>query len=514
MPAPAESTPQNRSALKVIAHGPNATLDGIPRLSKSRFMSGLQCHKRLYLEIYEPDLAEATNEFTESAFDVGHRVGTLARDRYPHGKLIDYDHIHTDAELATRSALSDSVVPSIYEPAFSFDQVSVRADILTRTQDHRFDLFEVKSTLDVKPEHEWDVAVQLYVLEGAGLPVRWARLMHLNRDYLYPGGDYDLKKLFTFTNLTSSARKRRSDIVSALIAMRRALAGKIPPFISTGPHCSTPYACPFHEHCHQAEPDHSIDQLPRLRERLREQLVSMGILDIRKIPRDFEGLSSLQARVAQAVRTGRRFHDPAVAEELAKLKFPVHFLDFETFSPALPLYAGTRPYQMIPFQWSVHILNADGGLLHREFLRTDRSDPRRQFARSLLETVGCKGSIIVYGSFETTRLKELAQLFPDSAPALERIRERIIDLLPLIRAHVYDPEFHGSFSIKSVLPALVPKLGYDDLEIADGNNASLAYTEIQDPSTRPERVAKLRAALLAYCKRDTQALLELFRLLR
>jgi hypothetical protein len=478
-------------------------------------MSGLQCHKRLYLELYDPDLAESANESTQSALDTGHRVGALARDRYPAASLISHDHIdHADAELATRSALSDAAVPAVYEGAFSFDRVGVRADILTRTRDRRFDLFEVKSTLDVKPEHEWDVAVQLYVLEGAGVPIRWARLMHLNRDYVYPGGDYDLKHLFTFTNLTRHARKRRSDTVSALKAIRKALAGKIPPLISTGRHCYTPYACPFNEYCHQGDPDHSIDQLPRLSERLREQLVSMGILDIRKIPPDFEGLSSLQATVAQAVRTGRRFHDPAVSKKLARIKFPVHFVDFETFSPAVPLYPGTRPYQMIPFQWSDHILNADGGLSHREFLHTDRNDPRRAFAESLLQTVARKGSIVAYGSFEATRLTELAELFFDLAPALERVRNRIIDLLPLIRRHIYDPEFRGSFSIKSVLPALVPGLGYDDLEIAEGNAASLAYAEMQDPGTSPERTAQLQAALLAYCKRDTQAMVELFRVLR
>ena len=512
---PPQTMPHKRSAPNGSGLRPNTARDRIPRLSKSRFMSGLQCHKRLYLELYDTDLAGSGDESTQSAFDTGHRVGTLARDRYPKGRLISHDHLqHAHAELATRSALGNPAVPAIYEAAFSFDRVGVRADILARTRDRRFDLLEVKSTLDVKPEHEWDVAVQLYALEGAGVAVRWARLMHLNRDYVYPGGDYDLKQLFTFTNLTRRARKRRPDIVSALKAMRQALAGNTPPPISTGPHCSRPYACPFHEHCHQGEPDHSIDQLPRLRERLREQLVSMGILDIRKIPPDFEGLSFLQARVAQAVRTRRRFHDPAISKKLAKAKFPIHFVDFETFSPALPLYPGTRPYQMIPFQWSDHILNADGGLSHREFLNTDHNDPRRPFAKSLLETVGRKGSIIVYGTFEATRLKDLAELFPDLATPLECARKRIINLHPLIRGHIYDPEFHGSFSTKSVLPALVPELGYDDLEIAEGNAASLAYAEIQDPETPPERITELRSALLAYCKRDTQAMVELFRLLR
>jgi hypothetical protein len=247
---------------------------------------------------------------------------------------------------------------------------------------------------------------------------------------------------------------------------------------------------------------------------MREQFAAMGIIEIPKIPRDFDGLSTLQARVVEAVRTATRFHDPAISRKLRKIKFPVHFLDFETFSPALPLYPGTRPYQVIPFQWSDHILNSDGAVTHCEFLHSDRTDPRRPFAGELLDAIGGKGSIVVYGAFEATRLRELGEHLKDLAPALARVQKRIVDLLPLIRAHVYDPEFHGSFSLKSVLPALVPRLGYDDLEITDGGLASLAYTEMQTSETNNERRTELRDALLAYCKRDTLALVELFRFLR
>ena len=283
-------------------------------------------------------------------------------------------------------------VSAIYEGAFSFDQVSVRADILIRPRDRRFDLVEVKSTLDLKPEHEWDVAVQLYVLEGARLPLRWVRLMHLNRDYVYPGGGYDLKQLFTFTNLTRRARKRRSDIVSALKAIRRALAGKSPPPISTGSHCYTPYACPFHEHCHQGEPDHSIDQLPRLRERLREQLVSMGILDIRKIPSDFEGLSSLQSRVAHAVRTGRRFHDPAVSKSWQR-QIPDRFRRFRDLFTGAPALSRHQP---LPDD-SVSVVRSHPqcrrwSVASRVSARS-RSDPRRHSPRACWRLWGAKARL-------------------------------------------------------------------------------------------------------------------------
>ena len=188
-----------------------------------------------------------------------------------------------------------------------------------------------------------------------------------------------------------------------------------------------------------------------------------------------------------------------------------------TSKPSLPACRSIQargPYQIIPFQWSDHILNAEGAVTHRGFLHDERTDPRRPFAERLLEALGSKGSIVVYSSFEATRLRDLGEHFRDLAPALARVNKRIVDLLPLIRDHVYDPEFHGSFSLKSVVPALVPKLGYDDLQIADGGLASLAYSEMQAPETTSERRAELRGSLLAYCMRDTEGLLELFRVLR
>lgn len=483
-------------------------------LSKSRFLAGMQCHKRLYLETHEPELAEAADDSGAAILEAGHAVGALARNRYPGGMLVGEDLDWSEAKSATYSALRNGAVSAIFEAALASDGVRIRADVLARTRDRRFDLIEVKSTLDVKPEHEWDVAIQYHVLRGAGVPIRWARLMQLNRDYVYPGGVYDLKRLFRFRNLTHLVRKRRLDVVAAIKAMRKMLGAKCSPAISVGPQCTTPYTCPFYDHCHGDEPEHSIEQLPRLQNGLRARLGAMGVIEITKIPAALDGLSTLQARVVEAVQTETRFHDPAISRKLSKLKFPIHFLDFETFAPALPLYAGTRPYQVVPFQWSDHILDAGGGVTHREFLHNERTDPRHSFADQLLNVLGSKGSIVVYSSFEATRLRELGENFRDLAPYLARAGKRIVDLLPLIREHVYDPEFHGSFSLKSVVPALVPNLAYDDLEIADGGVASLAYAEMQVPETTSQRRSELSAALLAYCERDTLALLELFGLFR
>lgn len=487
----------------------------VPKLSKSRFLSGLQCHKRLYLELYQPELWGETDEGLQAVFDVGTTVGALARRCFPGGRLIAEDHLHhREAEEATVAALADTALPAIYEAAFTHDDVRIRADVLARAEGGTFDLIEVKSTAKAKAPHQRDVAIQLYVLEGLGFSARKVFLMHLNRDYVYAGGDYDLRQLFACADLTENARELRTEVVASLAAMRETLRAEMVPTISTGPHCSDPYPCPFWMHCYAGGPEHPIAELPNLRVRLRERLASMGVTELNMVPDEVEGLSRLHLRVVQAVKTGVRFHDPGIREALSTAKFPIHFVDFETFNPALPLYPGTRPYQIIPFQWSDHILGADGQLWHREYLHDGRGDPRRRFAETLLEAAAGEGSIVVYSGYESSRLAALAAELPDLAPNLEALRARLFDLLPVIRNHVYDPRFHGAFGIKTVLPVLVPELGYDDLAIQDGGLAPMAYAEIVAPETPAEKVNELRSALLAYCKRDTEAMLELFKLLR
>jgi hypothetical protein len=221
----------------------------------------------------------------------------------------------------------------------------------------------------------------------------------------------------------------------------------------------------------------------------------------------------MQHRVCDAIRSGQRHHDPAIADVLTGLKTPVHFLDFETFAPALPVLPGTSPYEAIPFQWSVHTLLETGEVRHQEYLHDGADDPRPRLAAALIDALGSDGTVVAYSGYEKTCLSRREAALPELAADLARVRERLFDLLPAIRTHVYDPAFRGSFSIKKVLPALVPDLGYDDLDIRDGSVASLAYEELRDPATAPERATALRTQLLDYRRRDTEAMLELFRAL-
>jgi hypothetical protein len=490
-------------------------LEQTPRLSKSRFLSGLQCQKRLYLEDHAPELADAADPYRRSILEAGSRVGALARRCYPGGVLIEEDHLrHDEAVLRTRALLGDPAVPAIYEAAFTWDGIRIRADVLVRVAEDVFDLVEVKSSAGAKPEHEWDVAVQLAVLRGSGVSIRRAGLLHLGRGYVYGGGEYDLDRLFSFADMTGAAQAKQPEVLAVLAAMRTVLRREASPSVPVGAHCESPHWCPFFGHCHRGLPADPFAGLPRASERLRMELAEAGIGASADIPHDFPGLSALQVRALAALRSGERFCDPEIREILGALERPIHFLDFETVMPALPLYAGTRPYDTIPFQWSDHVLHDDGRLEHREYLDAGAGDPRARFAETLLDSLGERGAIVVYSGYEEARLGDLAGWLPELRARIEAVRPRLFDLLGAVRRHVYDTGFNGSFSLKSVLPALVPSLGYDDLAIGNGGLASLAFAEIQEASTAPERRSELRDQLRAYCARDTLALVELVRLLQ
>lgn len=403
-----------------------------PQLSKSRFQYGLQCLKRLYLESYQPELADPVDPGLQARFDTGTVVGEVARKRFPNGTLIEESHLeHDQAVETTQTLLTDSSVPALYEPAFTFQGIRTRIDVLRRNGPREFDLVEVKSSTRLKPEHITDIAIQVYAVEGSGIPISGAYLMHLNNTYVYPGGEHDLKHLFALTDVTDRAKSFiETRVPDDLSRMWSTLELETPPPIETGPHCTRPYRCSFYDHCHQDGP----------------------------------------------TSDGRPSISPSLRSRLREITFPVGFLDFETVSPAIPLYPGTRPYQRIPFQWSLHILDSSGKLTHDEFLNDDAKDPRERFIITLLEAIPSHGAIVTYSSYEKSILNGLAQAFPLYRDRLLALCDRMVDLLKLIRENYYHPGFNGSYSLKSVAPTLVPNLDYTDMDIQDGTAASTAYT--------------------------------------
>ncbi|MFH1560802.1 MAG: DUF2779 domain-containing protein [Chloroflexota bacterium] len=479
-----------------------------PNLSKTRFTAGLLCLKLLYLDSYSPELADPVAPSQQALFDAGTAVGVLARQRFPNGLLIEAPYnAHSRAVTSTPKALADTFIPAIYEAAFTFEGIRIRVDILSRNSDHTFDLIEVKSSTSVKPEHIPDAAIQLHVLEGSGIPVRNVFLLHIDNTYVYQGGPYDLEKLFRLEDITDQARTFLLSVPASLVNMWEVLHLDDAPPIEIGLRCTRPYRCSFFGFCRQGLPEHHIEQLPRARPEFLDNLRTSGILDIRNIPLDFPGLSANQQRVRGAVATGRPYIGPELGNALSQAAYPLHFLDFETFNPPLPVYPGTRPYQVIPFQWSLHVLDsAVGTPSHASFLHDGSGDPRETFSRSLLDAIGPEGTILVYSSYEQTIIKQLASDFPQYKERLLALPDRLLDLLALVRAHCYHPDFHGSYSIKAVLPALVPDMSYSDLEIQDGSIASIYFTRMIAQETQAHEREKIRNALLDYCERDTLAM--------
>ncbi len=483
-----------------------------PGLSKSRYQAGLQCPKRLWLECYRRELADAIDEATQALFDQGHRVGELARERFGGGVLVAEDYTRSAAALATTERLLLHGAECLYEPAFRYDGVFVRCDILVRRPDG-WDLIEVKSTSKAKPEHVTDCAIQAYVAQGFGLPIARAYVMHLDTDYVYAGGPYDLEQLFRLVDVTAEVRRLLPDIPRELAQMKAILLADCPER-TIGGHCSAPYDCGFIGHCHAFLPDYPVTEIPRIKPEVVGELLAAGIYGIHDVPPNHPVLTPLQRTVCHVIQSGEPRYGNGLADELARLAHPIHFLDFETWMPALPVHPGTRPYQMLPVQWSCHTLHADGTITHQEFLHEEPSDPRPAFAESLLaalesEATGVECPIVVYTGFENRVLRSLAEELPEWAPRIEALQTRLVDLEKMIRNHVQHPGFHGRTSLKFVLPAIVDDISYDGLAIANGAVATRRYEAAILDGLGDLQRRQIFADLRAYCAVDTLGMVRL-----
>lgn len=485
-----------------------------PRLSKSRYITGLQCSKRLWLGWHDPEPRSEPEPGTILA--VGTEVGVAARLLVPGGVLVDEGpDRHAEAIERTRHLIADPSVLTIFEAAFAFDRVLMRADILERLPSGAWRLAEVKSTTRLKAEHLHDLAIQAYVIAGSGLTVDEMQLVHIDTSYVLGESGIDWQGYFEREDVTAEVRDLLPSVPERVAQMHAILAMPASPKIRPSGHCFSPFPCEFWDRCTADKPTDWIINLPRLKTAMFAELDANGVESMRDIPLDFP-LTPGQRRVVDAVVSGLEFISDELPEVLAPLGPPVSYLDFETFSPALPLYVGTRPYQRIPFQWSLHHDDGAGEVRHIEFLADGVVDPRREFAETLIETTSrTTGPIVVYSPFEATVLRDLAAVFPDLSGPLLAVIDHMVDLLPIIRRHVTHPEFLGSNSIKVVAPALVPGFTYDDLDgVADGNDASAVFYRLAtDRSGSGEKQNRYRRALLAYCGKDTLALMYVHRTL-
>ena len=486
-----------------------------PTLSKSKYLAGRQCARRAWLACRAPELASAPDAAKQAVFDLGHEVGRCAHQLFPGGVLVAEEaRQHREAIERTQALLADSSVPAIFEAAFEHDGVRIRADVLERLPGGGFGLREVKAASRVQPAHLDDCAVQVYVLEGCGLRVDSVELVHVNTAYLRGPGAIDWPALFQRSDLTREVAAALPRVRERVTNLHGVLREPSAPEIEPSHHCFVPHPCEFWDHCTRSKPDDWVFYLPRIGKRF-EALCEDGIQRIVEIP-DEHALPEVHGRIRSALRSGRPQIDPGLGDALREAGPPAHYLDFESINPAIPLYPGTHPYQVIPFQWSLHSSDGRSTLSHRELLADGAVDPRREVAEGLVAALGGDdATVLVYSTFERARIRELEVLFPDLLPALRRIRERLFDLLPVVRRHLYHPGFDFSFSIKDVAPALAPDFGWDDLgAIADGVAASAAFASLAAGRIPAAEREALRSALLAYCARDTLALARLHGALR
>jgi len=473
-------------------------------LSKSRFIAGLQCLKRMYLQVNSPDLAEEPDEKSQAVMEQGQEVGRWAQKLFPGGALIEAGHEELNKALAqTEQAVANKQLPAVFEATFAHDKILARVDILERLPKDRWRLIEVKSSTGLKDRYVYDVAIQRLILKGCGLNVV-SCLMHLNREYVYDGKRYDVKKLFATQDLTAEVKALEKEVKDLIREERKVLARAKPPDIEAGRQCTNPITCEFYDVCNRPLPREHIRNLPGISDAKLAELKELGIESIGDIPQDFS-LTERQKRAWECAKSGKPWFGKGLKEALAELRYPLSFMDFETLGLALPRFAGMRPYGQIPFQWSVHVQRKPGAdLEHHEFLADDAHDPRPAFLKSLIDAIGRKGSIVVYNKgFESGCLTNLAQWVPRYKDEIENIQGRLWDLLAVIRAHVYHAAFCGSFSLKSVLPALVPDMTYEGMEVAEGNEAGLAWERMIRGQVDDAERKRLRKALLAYCEQDT-----------
>lgn len=481
-----------------------------PTLSKSKFITGWQCHKRLWWHVNEknaPELAITTE--VQDVLDQGTDVGAVAREQFQGGILIDrpiteYDERRNDTQTAIKSNAS-----VIYEATFVADGVYVAVDILHRNK-KGWTLTEVKSSTHLSDYHIPDVAIQAYVLRKCGVNVTQVELMHLDREYRVGKGNP-----FITENVTTAVDTFMPEVAPEIRKQKAMLKGTLPA-IAIGEQCNNGAGgkCPFIARCWPKKDIDSLQTLNNLRTKKKLALLEDGYSSIKTLPKEYL-TTATHKRQQKALIENKTIVEKEIRAALAPLRCNrIGFLDFETIVRALPIWKGLAPWAQIPVQFSYHEQTRKGKVTHTDWLAQPGVDPRPEFIRQMIKATEKADKIVVYGHFEHSRIKELMAQFPKYAKELQSIDDRLFDLLPVMKKCIYHPLFAGSFSLKAVLSPVVPGLSYKGLAIKNG---ALATVHLAHLILKPEVIKnteKMRKDLLAYCERDTFATVELVNKLR
>lgn len=484
-------------------------------ISKSAYVESYGCTKNMWLAANKPFLKEEMSEADKLNIEDGNQIGELAlsHQNFSGGILIETSNKKI-AIVETRKALKDDSVKFIYEATFFFQNTIIQVDILKKNEDGTFDIIEVKAAGRIKKHYLVDVAFQKWVLQNNGMTVSNTSLMHLNKEYML-GESLDLNQLFLVENLGTSIDLYFNEVTDRVKELTDIMNNPLEPTAVLGSHCKNPHRCPFYKYCNKAVNEDSVEKLSRISKKKRDAFASENIKYIKDINEELQSKLTTRQKIQFEVANTNETHldVEAIKEFLDKLVFPLNHLDFEATNRAVPIFKGMKPNQFIVYQASIHNEKEDGDVSHVEYLHMNSSDPRQPMVDFLLNNLNNDGSIIVWNkSFEATRIKELAKMFPVHGEALLALIPRMVDLAVIFqKTMIYNHTLQGSASIKYVLPFMVPELSYDRLFIRNGNDSQAFYVKMIKGYFEGAMKKKVKNALIEYNRLDTWSMVAIRR---
>ena len=481
------------------------------RLSKSTFIRGLQCEKSLYLYKHQYRLKDPTPSSLQAVFDQGTNIGLLAQELFPNGADASPENHFKMFESVRKTQKFISQGESIiYEATFLYNNVLAALDILVKDNDG-WKAYEVKSSTKVSETYIKDAAIQYHTITNSGVDLKDISIVHINNQYTREG-ELDIHQLFTIESVYDQVLEFLPRIPNEVRRLKNVIESSEIPNVDIGPHCSDPYDCDFKGTCWKHIPDYSVFNISRLNKDKKFDLYNQGVITLDDIDLSQTDLNPNQLLQVQSEVNGTTHIDIEEIRNFTNgLIYPLYFLDFETIGPAVPIFENTKPYQQIVFQYSLHIKKqSNSKILHKEYLADPTQDPRTMFVEQLIKDCDTYGDILVYNiGFERGKLNDLIEDFPQFSYELRQIIDRLKDLMiPFQKRWYYTPQMKGSYSIKYVLPALVPDLSYDTLNIKDGGTASNTFLAMVNGTFEGD-YRKTREQLLEYCALDSYAMVKI-----
>lgn len=490
-------------------------------ISKTDYITYLKHPAWLWLRKHQPDFLPTPDENSQAIIDEGREFEKLAEQVFAGSIYLDRNDYADMQEWANETkVLLEQDVETILQAAFLYDGFLCIADAITKSGDG-YILTEIKATTSPDKEHICDLAFQKTVIEWSGYPINTTRVLHADKEYLRRG-DIKLDEIVTFTDVTEKVNKETLNAPEKMREAEKTAELETMPSDSlrhVGLGAASEYRDIFRK-LHPDIPEYSIYDLASNKGAGTDKLIGQLEDDSIKLIVDIPDSTKLQAHQQDQVRVTKLdeviIDKEAIKNFLSDIEFPAYFLDYESINHIFPPFDHTFPYQQVVFQYSLHIMDKDGTLTHKEYLHEENTNPAENIIRRLQEDIGNKGSIIVWNkTFECSRHKEYAKLYPIHAPFFEDLNERTVDLADIFSKRLYlDKKLKGKYSIKKVLPLLCPELSYKELGIQEGSTASRSWHEAIVSGERAEDKDQILADLREYCGLDTYAMVAIFQHLR